>query len=73
MTREEAHNINPGDWVRFQRGGTLVIGEVRYVNRYQYNRAVLSIITAEHGSVDINAVVEVRPNSYAYLSAEVRL
>ncbi len=55
MTRPKA---KAGDWIRFYRGGTLVLGVVAYVRKDDlYGHA---IICADCGEVDPSDVLEVR-------------
>ena len=52
-------DIKPGDWVRFYRGGVLVIGKVEYVARDAV-RDWLYWIATDTGQVENAAVLELR-------------
>lgn len=55
----EAKDVRVGSWVRFYRGGVLVIAEVRYARQspsYPYKYEALT----DDGSVNVEHVLEVR-------------
>lgn len=53
--------IEIGDWIRFQRGGSLVIGSVVYLEPRARWDSTLRPVTAEYGPIDAEYVLEVRP------------
>ena len=53
-------DIKPGDWVRFYRGGVLVIGKVEYVTEDTV-RGWLHWLCTDAGQVESAAVLELRP------------
>lgn len=56
---DERKPIVPGDWVRFQQGGILVIGKVEYVlPRKVWERS--NTLVTDDGSVHEDDVLEVR-------------
>ena len=50
----------PGDWVRFRRGGVLVIGVVQYVRRHRTTNAEWDVST-DVGEVWDSSIEEIRP------------
>lgn len=50
-----------GDWIRFQAGGVLVIGIVAYIRPRASWERVDFAITAEHGEVPVDRILELRP------------
>lgn len=49
----------PGDWVRFQRNGTVTVGVVAYVRPTRYSSSYWDIVT-DSGSINEDDVLEVR-------------
>lgn len=67
MTSEK--EIGIGDWVRFYRGGQLMIAEVRYVRAqmtYPYQYEALT----DHGAVTLSDVIEARSAAMKLSSQE---
>lgn len=59
---------NIGDWIRFERGGRLVIGTVAYVSqRLPTVPTTLYYMTEEYGAVASNSVLEVRSSEFRTL------
>lgn len=59
MGEDTSPVIYPGDWVRFYRAGSLVIGIVAYVrkdDRYPFSERALT----DAGSVPVDSILEVR-------------
>lgn len=56
----ETLRIEVGDWVRFSRGGALVIDEVYYIKRRHSWDPALILVTAQHGDVAPGSVLEAR-------------
>lgn len=52
--------VEVGDWVRFMRGGCLVIGSVAYLVPRASWDSTIELMTAEHGQVGLDDVVECR-------------
>lgn len=54
---DELNQIEKGDWVRFQRGYSTVIGEVQYRRK---RIAVSDELVTDQGSVSIDQILEIR-------------
>ncbi|HEX8030298.1 MAG TPA: hypothetical protein VF491_17610 [Vicinamibacterales bacterium] len=54
-------NVQVGDWIRFMRGGQLVVGTVAYiVPRKRGYDSTPEAMTIEHGQVSYDDIIELR-------------
>lgn len=52
--------IKPGDWVRFQRNGELVLGVVAYVHSNADTYPYKPVAITDKGTVAVDDILEVR-------------
>lgn len=52
--------IKIGDWVRFYRGGNLLIGVVEYFSQHEIGMRKVDRIYTNIGSIDFDSIIEVR-------------
>lgn len=57
----DSRNPAEGDWVRFYRGGQLIIAEVQYIRDAKHYPYDWELCT-DNGAVDLGAVLEMRRN-----------
>jgi len=53
--------IELGDWVRFEKNGSLVIGIVQYIIEYPKNQPLeFREVVTDHGRIFLSSILEVR-------------